>query len=209
MRRGRNWLSTLIVAGVVAAGTAAAAEPTHFEISGFGAYRFGGEFETETTGSGVDLEDGGGWGLGLALYRDPVSFYEFLYSTQQASLDRSDPVVGGLDVTTEYFQVGGTLLFPQEQGVVPYFSLTLGLTRLKASGYGSETEFSGSLGGGLRVPINDRLSFALGLRGYLTLVDSDTGFFCSSVNGQGTCLVRVSGSTFFQGEATAGLALRF
>jgi len=197
-----------MVAGLVLAGTAAAAEPPRFEVSGFGAYRFGGEFETEATGSGVDLDDGG-WGLGLALYRDPVSFYEFLYSTQRASLDRSDPVVGGLDVTTEYFQVGGTLLFPQEQGVVPYFSLTLGVTRLKASGYSSETEFSGSLGGGLRVPVNDRLSFTLGFRGYLTLVDSDSGFFCSSVDGQGTCLVRVSGSTFFQGEATAGLALRF
>jgi len=66
-----------------------------------------------------------------------------------------------------------------------------------------------SLGGGLRVPVNDRLSLTLGFRGYLTLVDSDSGFLCSSVDGQGTCLVRVSGSTVFQGEATAGLALRF
>ena len=198
-----------MVAGLVVAGTAAAAEPPRFEVSGFGAYRVGGEFESEATGRSVDLDDGGGWGLGLALYRDPVSFYEFLYSTQRASLDQSDPLVGGLDVTTEYFQVGGTLLFPQEQGVVPYLSLTVGVTRLKASGYSSETDFSGSLGGGLRVPVNDRLSLTLGFRGYLTLVDSDSGFLCSSVDGQGTCLVRVSGSTVFQGEATAGLALRF
>jgi len=113
MRRFRKCLSSCMVAGLVVAGTAAAAEPPRFEVSGFGAYRFGGEFENEATGRSVDLDDGGGWGLGLALYRDPVSFYEFLYSTQRASLDQSDPLVGGLDVTTEYFQVGGTLLFPQ------------------------------------------------------------------------------------------------
>jgi hypothetical protein len=197
------------IAGIAAMGTVSAAEPPGFEISGFGAYRFGGDFETEATGRSVDLDDGGGWGLGLARYRDPVSFYEFLYSTQRAPLDRADPAVGGVNVTTEYFQIGGTLLFPQNQGVVPYFSATIGLTRLKASGYSAETDFSGSLGGGVRVPINDHLSLIFGVRGYLTLVDSDTGFFCSSVNGQARCLVRTSGSTFLQGEATAGLALRF
>ena len=176
-------------------------------------YRMGGEFEeldTETdTGSTLDLDEGGTFGIDVGLYRDATSFYEILYTRQESGIDSPDPVIGSVDVTTEYLHFGGTLLFPDEYWYVPWLSLTVGATRLKPDGgFDDETEFSASLGGGVRLPFSDRVAATLGVRGYVTLVDSDTAIFCVG-SGDLNCLVKTSGSTFFQGEAFVGLNFRF
>ena len=93
--------------------------------------------------------------------------------------------------------------------MLPYLSMTIGATRLSAGGYDSETKFSGSLGGGLRIPFTENLMATLGVRGYLTFMESSTQFLCISDSGNGTCLLKSSGSTFFQGEAQLGLTFRF
>ena len=209
-----SWLSGLVLSGALATlcagGAPAQADTPRYEVSAFGGYRIGGEFDTDDAAAGrAELEEGGAWGVGFAIYRDPESFYEFLYSTQTTGLERSDPLLGAVDVTTEYYQLGGTLLFDQHPSLRSYLSLTVGLTRFKADGFSAENEFSGSLGGGLRIPVGDRLDVTLGLRAYWTLVDSDTRFFCSSIDGEGSCLVRGTGTTVFQGEATVGVNLRF
>jgi hypothetical protein len=185
-----------------------------FEATPLVGYRAGGEFELPDTSTesdrSIDLDDGGVFGLDLGLYRDSSSFYELLYTRQESGLDSSDALVAGVDVTTEYLHFGGTLLFPDEWWYVPWLSLTIGATRLDPSGggYDSETEFSASLGGGVRFPINERVAATLGVRGYVTLVDSDTAIFCVG-SGDLNCLVRTSGSTFFQGEALLGLTVTF
>lgn len=191
----------------------AQAAPPQFEATAFGAYRLGGEFDVDNAPVGApdsaDLEEGGGWGVGLALYRDPDAFYEFLYSRQATGIDRNAPVVGSMDVTTEYYHLGGTLSFDPQPALRSWLSLTVGVTRFSADGYSAESEFSASLGGGVRVPLGERVALTLGLRGYLTFVDTDTRFFCSSIDGQGGCLLNSTGSTIFQAEASAGLAVRF
>ena len=184
------------------------------EITPFVGYRMSGSFDVELAdGSGsqrVDVEDSSAWGIDVGIYATPDAFYEFLYSTQTTNLDSRDPAIAGVDVTTEYFQFGGTAFFPAEQWPVPYLSLTIGATRYSADqGYGSDTKFSGSLGGGLRLPFNDNVAATLGVRGYLTLIESDTSIFCKSDSQGGGCLVRSSGSTFFQAEALLGLTVRF
>ena len=184
------------------------------EVTPFVGYRMSGSFDVEfADGSGtesVDVEDSSAWGIDVGIYARPDAFYEFLYSTQTTNLDSRNPDIAGVDVTTEYFQFGGTAFFPAEQWAVPYLSLTLGATRYSANqGYDSDTKFSGSLGGGLRLPFNDNFAATLGVRGYLTLIDSDTSIFCRSDSEGGGCLVRSSGSTFFQAEATLGLTVRF
>lgn len=184
------------------------------EVTPFAGYRTGGGFDAQspdgTVTNGVDVEDGGSWGIDVGVYARPDAFYEFLYSTQTTGLESSDPALASVDVTTEYYHLGGTVFFAGEQWAVPYLSLTVGATRFSADqGYGSDTKFSASLGGGLRLPFNDNLAATLGLRGYLTLVESDTALFCRSDGEQAGCLVRSSGSTFFQGEATLGLTVRF
>jgi hypothetical protein len=184
------------------------------EITPFVGYRMSGSFDVELAdGSGtesVDVEDSSAFGLDVGIYATPDAFYEFLYSTQTTNLDSRNPAIAGVDVTTEYFQFGGTAFFPAEQWPVPYLSLTIGATRYSADqGYGSDTKFSGSLGGGLRLPFNENVAATLGVRGYLTLIESDTSIFCKSDSQGGGCLVRSSGSTFFQAEALLGLTVRF
>jgi hypothetical protein len=184
------------------------------ELTPFVGYRMSGGFDVELAdGSGtesVDVEDSSAFGLDIGIYARPDAFYEFLYSTQTTNLDSRNPEVAGVDVTTEYFQFGGTAFFPADQWPVPYLSLTIGATRYSADqGYGSDTKFSGSLGGGLRLPFNDNFAATLGVRGYLTLIESDTSIFCKSDSEEAGCLVRSSGSTFFQAEALLGLTVRF
>ncbi|MFU8895771.1 MAG: hypothetical protein ACNA8J_05240 [Gammaproteobacteria bacterium] len=191
-----------------------AAEP-RFEVTPFMAYRLGGQFKTDEPANGgagrTDVKNGAGWGLDLGLYRDAESYYQFLYSRRDAGLDTDDAALRGIDVRIEYFQLGGTLLLPQAAGHAGYISLTIGLTRLAAlSGpYGSEHEFSASLGGGFRYPFTDRLHANVGVRGYATFVDRNTDLVCISDGGQAGCLLRSSGRTLWEVEGHAGLAFRF
>jgi hypothetical protein len=185
------------------------------EVMPFVGARLGGGFDVAnaTTGdvTSADLEDGGSYGVHLGLYANDSGFYELLYSTQQTSLDARDPAADGVDVTIDYLQVGGTALFPNDRFYVPYVSFTLGATFLepRQGNYDSETKFSGSLGGGFRFPLGEHASIVLGLRGYLTLLDSDTDLFCASGAEEAVCLVKSSGSTFFQAEGQLGFSVAF
>lgn len=210
--RPATW--TLALIALSSALPAARADNVRAEITPFVGYRIGGGFDAEapdgTVTEGVDVESGSNWGVDIGIYATPDAFYEFLYSTQTTGLESEDPVLAGLDVTTEYYQFGGTAFFAGEQWPVPWLSMTLGATRFSAGqGYGSDTKFSGSLGGGVRLPFSDNVAATLGVRGYLTFVESDTSFFCRSDSTGSGCLVRSSGSTFFQAEATLGLTVRF
>jgi len=215
MRNVRSiWPGPALALALAGAVPVVYADAPRFEFTPFAGFRMGGQFDTQATEAeparSVDLEDGGGWGLDLGLYRDPGSFYEFLYSTQSTAFDTRDPGLSRVDVQTDYYHLGGTLLFERQRWIVPYLSLTAGATRFSANGgYGSDTKFSLSLGTGLRMPINDTVAITAGLRGYLTFVDSDTKFFCASDNEDAGCLVTSSGETWFQGEAQLGLTLRF
>lgn len=210
----RQSIPVLALLALAAAAPSASAEGIRAEFTPFIGYRLGGGFDAVapdgTVTKAVDVEDGSAWGIDVGVYARPDAFYELLYSTQTTGLDSRDPVLGSVDVTTEYYQFGGTAFFAGEAWAVPFLSLTAGATRFSANkGYGSDTKFSASLGGGLRLPFNDNLAATLGVRGYLTFVQSDTQFFCVSGGGDSGCLVRSSGSTFFQGEATLGLTVRF
>ena len=59
------------------------------------------------------------------------------------------------------------------------------------------------------MPFNDNVAATLGVRGYLTFVDSDTDILCISDAEGADCLLRSSGSTYFQAEAQLGLTLAF
>lgn len=211
MRSQHRFLLPLAFLALLAA-VPARAEGPRFELTPFGGYRLGGSFDVEDDDGNdrsVDIDNGGSWGVDLGIYRDQSSFYELLYSTQEASVDSSDPELRGVDVTTQYYHVGGTLLFADERWAVPWLSLTIGATEFSADGFDSETKFSASLGGGLRLPFSDNFAATLGLRGYLTFVDSDTDLLCYSGPTSGGCLLKSEGSSFIQGEASLGLTLRF
>jgi hypothetical protein len=203
-------LAAALAAGLLLAPAASAAGP-RFEISPFAGYRIGGEWDSDSDGEGADIDDGNSWGVGFGLYRDERSYWELLYSRRSAGLETDDPALRAVDVTIEYFHFGGTLLFEQPQGFTTFVSLTAGLTRLEGSPgrYSSENEFSASLAGGLRFAFSEAVHATFGVRGYATLVDSNTGFLCVSDPPEGACLVTTSGNTFWELEAMAGLNFRF
>ena len=213
MARGvRGGLAGAAVVMLLVCGCAAHAAEPRFEAGAFGAWRAGGEFRADADTPeerDVDLDTGGGWGLGFGLYRDPDSFYEFLYSRQATKLDPDDFGPGAPDITVEYYQFGGTLLLGDDPRLRSFVSLTAGAARFQADGYGSETELAISLGTGLRVPVTERFMIDLGVRGYLTFIDQDTRLFCASIDGQGGCLLESSGSSVFQAEASAGFRWLF
>ena len=215
----RSW-TTPVAAGLAAlllALPARAEYSPRLEITPFVGYRMGGNFDVEDPVTGkqksVDISDDASWGLDLGLYRDDHSFYEFLYSSQSAEFESRDPTVDGVDLKTQYWHLGGTVMFPQDTSqndwLVPWLSLTIGATEFSPGGpYDSETEFSASLGGGLRIPFSENFALNLGLRGYVTFVDSDSAIFCTG-KGDLNCLVKTSGSTYFQGEGTIGVSITF
>lgn len=189
-----------------------------FEIMPWGGYRFGGDFnyegETEEDTRSFELGDDASWGVGIGLYRDAGSFYELLFSSQSAQLDTDGVTPEPLRLRTDYYHIGGSLLFEGGNGLVPWLSMTAGVTRFDPSGtingasLTSESALSLSLGGGLRVPVNEHLSVVGGVRGYLSFVDSSSRLFCVS-SGGAACAFQISGSSFIQIEGLLGLAFTF
>lgn len=184
-----------------------------FEVTPFAGYRMGGSFDIDLgndTTQNVDLRDHSAFALALDMRRDEGSQYELFYSRQATNLEPNVPL-GPLGIRVEYFHIGGTLDVDHSLPLTPYIVGTLGLTRFSpgpASG-SDETRFSFTFGGGLRVPVSRQFSLRFEARGYLTFVDTNTAFFCSSSAAGGVCAIRSSGSSFIQYEALAGAAFAF
>jgi hypothetical protein len=183
------------------------------EFMPFAGYRTGGSFDYEggiAASQTLEIRDDSSWGLDIGLYRDRSSFYELLYSQQNAALDTRGTSLGSLQLRTEYLQVGGTLLFKDENWFVPFLSMTAGVTKFEPDGGSltSETEFSFSLGGGLRLPVNEHFSVLIGVRGYVTFIDPSSVLFCAGA-GSLNCAFRITGDTFFQAEGQLGLSVTF
>jgi opacity protein-like surface antigen len=193
-----------------AAFQAAADELPVFQSALHGGYRVGGSLEDLETGEDRDLEDGSTFAVALELRygKGDDRFYQLWYSRQSTEVDDG---VATHDADVEYLHIGGTLPFGGWERVQPYFAAGLGATRFSASGADTDdrTDFSGSAALGLEIPLAKHAAIRLEARGYLTLVDPDTAFFCRSDDGVGVCAIAASGSSFFQAEGLAGILVRF
>lgn len=179
-----------------------------FEITPFAGFRFGGSFEDNTTGTDFQVGETGSFGVILGLRDTPETHYELLYSFQRTELNGGG-IFGGaplFDLDIHYLHLGGTYEFPGEKKVIPFVSGGLGVTFLVPTGAGldSSTNFSFSLGGGVKVPISSRVGVRLEGRGYLTILPDSTEVFCVS-SGGASCAVRVQGDVLGQFELLAGI----
>jgi opacity protein-like surface antigen len=177
----------------------------------FAGVRVGGEFR-DTTNDGdrdTDIQESGAFGLALRMQRDAASEWEILYSRQRTETDATSGGAPSLDLDVEYLHFGGTF-FPTERNYAPYVLGGLGVTRFspKPGGLDDATDFSLSLGGGMRFPLTEAFALRLEARGFLTFVDADTAVFCIS-DGGGFCAIQGSGSTLLQFEAVLGFAFSF
>jgi len=205
----RNLLLPVLAALLAVPAAAQAEDLSTFRIVPQVGYRVGGSLEDADTGAGRDLQDAASFGLALELrYGDENRWLQLWYSRQPTEVDASD---ARFDVDVDYIHVGGTAPINDTGKVQSYVSAGIGATRFSPSGEGlvSDTRFSGSLGLGVMVPFSERVALRVEARGYLTLVDTDTSFFCRTDDGDGRCAIVASGSSLFQAEVFAGIAVGF
>ena len=195
------------------AGTAHAEDDaTRFEITPFGAYRFGGTINVAETSDSYDLEDSGSFGLILNFPHKADTKWEVFYSKQATEAEFSaatpnDPVI---DIDLQVLQLGGTYQFEGDK-VVPYLAATIGGTHAKArsTGSGSDTFFSGSIGVGMLIVPNSRIGLRLEARAHGTLMNSSTDLFCETGPDINACAIRIQGDLLTQIETFAGVVFRF
>jgi len=187
---------------------AAARAEGRVEITPFAGFTFGGNFEDNTTGASLKVGESGSVGLILG-YRDtPETHYELFYSFQRTDL-RGSGTFGGaplFDLDIHYLHLGGTYEFVGESKVLPFISGGLGVTFLVPTGEGldSSTNFSLSLGGGVKVPVSGRVGLRFEGRGYMTILPDSTEVFCVS-SGGASCAVRVTGDVLWQFQLLGGI----
>lgn len=178
-----------------------------FELTPFGGYFGGGEFEDPTDDSERDTDNGTGYGLIFDIAAEHWRHYEILFADMDTEVEGATP----FDMGVQYLHLGGIVSHPNAERVIPYFGLTIGATRFSPdqAGLDDETKFSFSAGGGLRIPITDHFGVRLDARAFVTVLDSDSDLFCKSEGGDGTCNIRAKSDTFLQYSATLGFVIGF
>jgi len=179
-------------------------------VSPFVGYRFGGTFTLAGTDTHVDVNSLAAYALALDLSMDrQASQFELFYSRQSTSLGAQAPAPA--DVVIEYLHVGGTANFLDSSSsrLQPYLIGTLGVTRFDPSLGDHKTDFSASLGVGLRSELMRHLAVRLEARGFATVLSSSTAVFCRSDQTGGLCQIQGRGSTFLQADILAGVSYSF
>ncbi|HYP78792.1 MAG TPA: outer membrane beta-barrel protein [Steroidobacteraceae bacterium] len=181
-----------------------------FEMTAFGGYRFGGELDLADPDEKVAIAEHSSFAVALDLARDDRSQYELFYSRQPTRLKHSASI-GPMPLKIEYLQIGGTLLSNWPGPINPYMAGTAGITRITPDSPGTDasTDFSLSLGAGLRMPIVPHLALRLEARGYMTFIGTNSAFQCASGPNGGACRVLASGSSMLQFELLAGASFSF
>lgn len=210
-------LSLVVIAGWLLLSTVGAQAQPLFEISPQYGYRFGGGFETPD-GQEVGIADGRAYGLSFDYCPDrnaeEFSFdlgrastvkLELLWSRQESGFDlHGNGGVNHVGLTVDEFQIGGVLETTYGR-FHPYITGLMGATLFGPQGEDSEVRFSLSIGGGVKFFLFRNLALRADVRGFCTLVESDSAFISSG----GVTIVRFSGSTIWQGEVSGGLTLAF
>lgn len=177
------------------------------EITPLLGYTTGGDFEDYLTVADFEVDGSKSYGIILGIPGPKDTQYEFFYSHQPTTLMRDGGDLAStplFDLDINYFHVGGTFGKGSEK-VKPYVVGGLGVTYLEPESGKSETGFSLSLGGGIKVNLSDHFGLRFEGRGLGTFIEDNGAVFCRN----GNCVVGVSGDVFWQFSAFSGLILAF
>lgn len=180
------------------------------ELTPYGAYSFGGTFKDEDSTTEATLADSGSFGLIFDYQKKNNTQIEVIYSQQRSDADVSGTTIP--NVYMHYLQLGGTYQFDQGK-VLPFMSATLGATHIDVDteGFGSDTFFGFSIGGGLQIAPTSRFGLRLEARAFGTTLRSGSTIFCVSDPGGGTagCAITVEANVLWQFQTMAGFVFRF
>ena len=194
-----------------------AAHGQRVEITPLVGYRVGGSFAatvgTDPAAGVIDYEvqDAASFGVHLGVRVAEDGELELLYSRQDTRFGTDGLFTGQplFALALETWQAGGNYLFGEEGSRLrPYIGVGLGITRLlpEPADLQDETRFSASFAGGVKVWLGRHVGLRFEARGFFTVLESEGNAFCGT---GGECLVHAKGSDISQGEARAGLVLRF
>ncbi len=176
-----------------------------FEASPFFGYRFGGSIET-SGGQETDIQAGPCYGLSLD-YAPNVSDIklELFWSRQDSGLNLDG--LGGLNhlhMTVDEFMLGG--IYEQAQGRLhETVTALVGATLFSPADNDRQARFAFGIGLGVKYFLLKNLALRADLRGYGTVVESDSAFISTG----GVTLLYFSGSAIWQGEVSGGITLSF
>lgn len=184
----------LVLAGVALAATAEAqVRDRTFEISPFGGYLFGGEFESGTNALfdfDVDTDDAVTYGVRFGYNLNSNFQLELQLShTDTEFVTEEDDELFGPDFDEELGDLDidyllGSMVFNFGRGrAVPYVSMGGGVARLdpQLPGAEEETRFTATFGGGVKAFFTPHFGMRFDGRGYATSLgknDDDDDFFC-------------------------------
>jgi opacity protein-like surface antigen len=188
---------------------AVSASAADVEITPFAGYTMGGDFTDTTTGTSLSLDDTSNYGIMIDIRQQEESWIELYFSRQQTQLRTDGGLLSGtalFDLDIDYYHIGGT--YGTASGTVrPFVVGTFGATHMAPRGENltSETKFSLSLGGGVKLALTKHVGLRLDGRWFGTFIGGSGSVFCSS----GACLINVQGDVISQFTANAGVTLAF
>jgi outer membrane protein W len=220
-------MTAMAVLGTVLA-SAAWAQDQRLEISGNGGWTFSDGVSSAggpvLGGDGnlydrIDPKDSFSWGLTIGYYLNENSELEFIYSQQQSKLEASGTATTEIgDFKIKNYHGVYSYNFGETDAVArPYISIGAGatsypgLTFTRLNGdtaeIGGNTQFSGTLGLGVKVYPGSTAGLRLGARWTPTYIKSDSdGYWCDPYWG---CYVVGNAQYSNQYELSAGLTIRF
>lgn len=176
------------------------------EITPFGGYGFGGDFDVVDSNDTLKIEEDSLYGFIIDFGGTPEAQYEFFFSQQATKLTSSSGTIPPetlTDLDISYAHIGGVLNFGTDR-VRPFIGGGLGLTHFNVENYSDDTKFSISLAGGVKLFLTKNLGLRLEARGLATLVNNTTWIY----GGNGAA-IGVSGDVLTQGQLNAGLIIAF
>jgi hypothetical protein len=197
---------SMIAAALALASSTALAQGA---VTLYGGVRSGGDFTDQNANdASVNLKSGAAAALSYDWALDDGRQAQVFYSFQRSALPgsvASQP--SDIAVNVSYLHIGGRVFFDGTQSTSgSYLVGGLGITHFAPSldGLSSEVRPSMNVGLGHQWLLSRQLALRTELRGYLTLVNSSGGFFCS-----GGCVVAIRGDTMLQVEGMLGLSYGF
>ncbi len=220
----RKWIVLFVLLLAPAAASAQSTDasspaPTRgrFELTPTVSYNFGGTLSAESSYfeySDLETADAEAFGITFGIPLSPRAQIELLASRQQTRLENASGFFpggpGAVDLDVSYYHVGG--LFQWGSGQVhPFVVASLGVTTLVTDLPGSrdESKFSGSIGGGVKLFLTERIGLRVEARGFRTLVEGDDNGIdgCDHCDDYRDGIEYGYADTFDQMQASVGLII--
>jgi hypothetical protein len=207
-RNRRRALARPAIAAALALSSSVAA--AQGAVTLYGGFRGGGDFtDQNASDASVKLDNGAAVSLSYDWALDDGRQAQVFYSFQRSALPGSVANrTSDIAVNIGYLHIGGRVFFDSSHATNgTYLVGGLGITHLSPGldGLSSEIRPSMNVGLGQQWLLSRQLALRTELRGYLTLVNSNGGFFCSG----GACVVKIRGDTLLQVEGLLGLSYAF